>query len=69
MSSLNEHEQTLLALAATLADDGDAAFVRAIAHFIARLDALAQFLDDTVQELKFPHHAEIQGQPQNRSLN
>jgi hypothetical protein len=53
MSSLNE--QKLLEFAATLADDGDAAFVRAIAHFIARLHALAQFYDATAQELSQPH--------------
>jgi hypothetical protein len=68
MSSLNE--QRLLAFAATLADDGGAAFVRAIANFIARLHALAQFYDATAQELSQPHRNYSDDQNNsNRSLN
>jgi hypothetical protein len=67
MSSLNEHEQTLLALAATLSDADDADFVRAIGHFIARLHALAQSLDDTAQELR--QLASVDGSPHTRILN
>jgi hypothetical protein len=54
------NEQKLLDLAATLDDDGDAAFVRQLASAIARLHALAQFYDATAQEWS---------QPQTRSFN
>jgi hypothetical protein len=60
MNPMSLNQQKLMDLAATLDDDGDAAMLRHIANFIGRLDALARFLDDTVQELR---------QPQTRSLN